>query len=267
MNKAGPGEPSDPTGNVVAKPRLCKQIIILKYSILLGHAQANNFCHYSTVKPKLNLSALSDIRVRAGTPIKITVPFEGEPQPTVTWKKADSSLSSTPAHEIEIRENLTIFYIPKSERIDSGQYSIHLKNELGEDKGSLKVTVLDAPSEPQGPIKISDIHKEGCTLDWKPPVDDGGSEILHYVIEKLDTTRGTWQEVCAHVLYVLSSWWLVMRVMALYLRVQVLMRLYKRRFSRLKSISLRILISHVGCRQDFYANSCNIRPVAAIMFV
>lgn len=32
-------------------------------------------------------------------------------------------------------------------------------------------------------------------MDWKPPADDGGSEIMHYVVEKMDTARGTWQEV------------------------------------------------------------------------
>ncbi len=32
-------------------------------------------------------------------------------------------------------------------------------------------------------------------MNWKPPADDGGSDILHYVVEKMDTSRGTWQEV------------------------------------------------------------------------
>jgi predicted phage tail protein len=45
---------------------------------------------------------------------------------------------------------------------------------------------------PEGPFKITDIHKEGCSLKWNPPLDDGGSPIEHYVVEKMDTENGRW---------------------------------------------------------------------------
>jgi hypothetical protein len=41
---------------------------------------------------------------------------------------------------------------------------------------------------------VSDVTKESARLTWKPPQDDGGSPILHYVIEKMDTSRGTWAD-------------------------------------------------------------------------
>lgn len=37
---------------------------------------------------------------------------------------------------------------------------------------------------------MSDVHKEGCTLKWKPPEDDGGSPIDFYAIEKFDHEAG-----------------------------------------------------------------------------
>jgi len=49
----------------------------------------------------------------------------------------------------------------------------------------------DKPGKPEGPLKISDIHKEGCSLKWNPPEDDGGSPIEHYAVEKMDTESGT----------------------------------------------------------------------------
>lgn len=41
---------------------------------------------------------------------------------------------------------------------------------------------------------MSDVTKTTCLLKWKKPKDDGGTPISHYVIEKLNTTRGSWIE-------------------------------------------------------------------------
>ena len=34
------------------------------------------------------------------------------------------------------------------------------------------------------------IGKSRCNLQWKPPKDDGGSKVTHYVIEKRDCAKG-----------------------------------------------------------------------------
>lgn len=39
---------------------------------------------------------------------------------------------------------------------------------------------------------MSDVTNETAVLKWKPPVDDGGEPILKYVVEKMDTARGSW---------------------------------------------------------------------------
>jgi len=52
----------------------------------------------------------------------------------------------------------------------------------------------DRPSPPQPPLDVSDITKSSCHLTWRAPKDDGGSPILHYVIEKMDLSRGTWSD-------------------------------------------------------------------------
>lgn len=41
---------------------------------------------------------------------------------------------------------------------------------------------------------MSNVTKESARLTWKQPVDDGGAPILHYVIEKMDVSRGTWSD-------------------------------------------------------------------------
>lgn len=50
----------------------------------------------------------------------------------------------------------------------------------------------DRPSPPEGPLEVSNVTKDSARLAWRLPVDDGGSPILHYIIEKMDVSRGTW---------------------------------------------------------------------------
>lgn len=55
---------------------------------------------------------------------------------------------------------------------------------------SIFIFILDKPGKPEGPIKISDVHKEGATLKWNPPEDDGGVPLSHYLVEKMDAETG-----------------------------------------------------------------------------
>lgn len=54
------------------------------------------------------------------------------------------------------------------------------------------ICVTDIPGPPQPPFKISDIDADACTLSWSPPLEDGGSNITNYVVEKCDVSRGDW---------------------------------------------------------------------------
>jgi hypothetical protein len=51
---------------------------------------------------------------------------------------------------------------------------------------------LAKPDKPEGPLEVSNIHKDGCTLKWKKPKDDGGEPIEGYLIEKFDPETGVW---------------------------------------------------------------------------
>lgn len=46
-----------------------------------------------------------------------------------------------------------------------------------------------------GPLVASNVHKEGLKLHWEPPEDDGGSPVLQYEVEKMDTASGKWVRV------------------------------------------------------------------------
>lgn len=53
----------------------------------------------------------------------------------------------------------------------------------------------DAPLAPEGPLEVSDVHKDGCKLKWKKPKDDGGIPLQGYEVEKMDPDTGTWLPV------------------------------------------------------------------------
>ena len=58
----------------------------------------------------------------------------------------------------------------KAERGDSGLYKLILKNSEGVSQIQFRVNVLSAPSKPEGPVEVTGVTAEGCTLNWKPPV-------------------------------------------------------------------------------------------------
>jgi len=55
--------------------------------------------------------------------------------------------------------------------------------------------VADVPQPPEGPLQPTDVTKSSCALKWNPPADDGGSEITHYAVEKMDSDTLRWVPV------------------------------------------------------------------------
>ena len=48
------------------------------------------------------------------------------------------------------------------------------------------------------PLRVLDLSCNSCTLAWDPPKDDGGSPILHYVVERMELTKeggGEYKEI------------------------------------------------------------------------
>jgi len=55
--------------------------------------------------------------------------------------------------------------------------------------------IADRPSPPIGPIQIDDVTKNSCSISWRPPEDDGGSEITNYVVERREVHSTSWVPV------------------------------------------------------------------------
>lgn len=136
-----------------------------------------------------------DVKVRAGGFFDFDVPVIGEPPPSKEWSL--KGVTVTPSDRIKItnEDYNTKVRIIEAKRSDSGVYTLEAKNLNGKDTATLNVNVLDVPSPPEGPLKVDNVTKSGCTLKWRPPKDDGGSEIQYYQVEKMDTENMRWVPV------------------------------------------------------------------------
>uniref|UniRef100_A0A1I8J9R7 non-specific serine/threonine protein kinase n=1 Tax=Macrostomum lignano TaxID=282301 RepID=A0A1I8J9R7_9PLAT len=163
-NEAGPGESTRPT--------------------LLTKAENK------PEKPHLDLSKLRDIVIKAGEDLIINVPYRGYPKPAVQLEKNGLFFEPNSLGKLNINEFTdgdsgdVMFFVSAATRKNSGEYQITLENEIGKDSGLLRVTVLDKPGPCAGPIIVKDVDSNQATLQWEPPIDDGGEPVTNYVVEK-----------------------------------------------------------------------------------
>jgi fibronectin type 3 domain-containing protein len=52
-----------------------------------------------------------------------------------------------------------------------------------------------APGQPKGPLEVKDVKKDSATITWKKPDDDGGKEIMSYIVERKDRNSDKWERV------------------------------------------------------------------------
>ena len=55
--------------------------------------------------------------------------------------------------------------------------------------------LLDIPEKPSGPLKATETQRDSATLSWQPPQDDGGTDILSYILERREQGRSMWIKV------------------------------------------------------------------------
>lgn len=145
-------------------------------------------CRAPPCAPKITSDlSIRDMIVIAGEEFKITVPYIARPKPTAAWTINGDEIIQDHRIKFDTTDIASVFYNKTAKRTDSGSYTIKLTNNVGSDSASCRVLVVDKPQPPQGPLDVSDITPDNCSLAWRPPLDDGGSPITNYIVEKLDT--------------------------------------------------------------------------------
>lgn len=204
-NAGGSGEPAEVPGTVTVTEMLGKDTeVILTTPAVSAYVfvrNKTNFCNYhcSPESPDYDLELkYKDLYVvRHGGVVRLSVPIKGKPLPTCKWSK-DSGAVSTKAM-IASTEDASELVIKGAERSDSGVYDLLLENKVGKKKAQIKVKVIGRPSAPQGPMIFEEIQANSVKVSWKTPTDDGGSEILGYIVERREATRNAWYTVDSRV--------------------------------------------------------------------
>ena len=129
--------------------------------------------------------------VRNGGTVSLHVAFRGKPAPLATWTKVDGEIGLMV--DINTTDCFSTLTMENCTRYDAGKYTLSLENNSGRKNVTFTVKILDSPGPP-GPVSFKDVTRGALTLMWDAPSNDGGSRITHYVVDKREASRLSWQE-------------------------------------------------------------------------
>lgn len=160
-------------------------------------------CRAAPQAPRITSDlSIRDVTVIAGHELRITVPYTATPRPRAAWTINACDVTALAGVDerlhFETDATTSVFINRSARRNETGVYTIHLTNSEGTDSATCRVTVVDRPAVPQGPLDVTDVTPDACTLSWRPPTDDGGSPITNYVVERIDAS-GMWVKVSSFV--------------------------------------------------------------------
>jgi hypothetical protein len=183
-NEGGISQPSNES--VVAKARLFKEKGHIEGVLINGGTGSTNSGDGREGK--------NVVTIRAGGVIRIDLQISGSPTPVVSWLKDNKTIASSTRIAEGSDDDKAYIQISNAVRQDSGLYTARVQNELGFELSTFSINVLDVPSSPQSP-HVDEVFCDHCRLSWKPPRDDGGSEVIGYYIEMCEEGASSWVRV------------------------------------------------------------------------
>ncbi|CAO2637046.1 Immunoglobulin-like and fibronectin type III domain-containing protein 1 [Lemmus lemmus] len=150
-----------------------------------------------TIAPDVTETLREPLVFKAGKPVIVKIPFRSHLPVQAVWRKDGDKVvgSNHRGVQVALGDGYTQLCLPSAGRKDSGLYSVTLSSEGGCVQAEFTLQVIDKPQPPQGPLEVQDCHRAGICLHWRPPRDDGGQDIQHYVVEKRQAGRSTWLKV------------------------------------------------------------------------
>lgn len=129
--------------------------------------------------------------VKAGGSVCLGLYFRGKPVPIATWVKEEGELGVM--SDITTTDGYSSLSIENCSRNDTGKYTVKLANDSGSKAIAFTIKVMDTPGPPQA-VFFKEVSRGSVTLTWEPPLNDGGARVHHYIVERREASRRTWQQ-------------------------------------------------------------------------
>lgn len=204
MKDNEPIEPSDKYQ--IIDEGIIKKLIIynadesdaLLYTVIAENVKSSTRLKVEIIKtaPVISLDDLNKVyKVKKDDDVTFIVKFTATPKPDDEWTVSEKVLKKSDRITPRIDEHSASLTIKKIVETDAGEYTIRLKNVVGEVETSLKVIYMKQPSQPGVPEPV-EITDDSITLFWKSPDDIGNSEIIEYILEYQETKETkTWKKI------------------------------------------------------------------------
>ena len=145
--------------------------------------------------PKIEFDAKYRKQIIVGLNASVRIPFTftGAPKPELTVSKVDESKENRAT--LDLFESSGTFLLRQVTREDTGYYRIQANNESGSTTARLDILVQTVPSAPGAPLQVTASGKDYVSLAWHACSDDGGSELVSYIVEKREESKAVWTKV------------------------------------------------------------------------
>ena len=147
--------------------------------------------------PKIEFDSKYRKQIIVGLNASIRIPFTftGSPKPELTVTRVDEGKENRAT--LDLFENSGTFLLRQTTRDDTGLYRLQATNECGTITARLDILVQTVPSPPGGPLLVTASGKDYVSLAWHTCPDDGGSDLISYIIEKREESKAIWTKVAS----------------------------------------------------------------------
>ncbi|XP_061114987.1 immunoglobulin-like and fibronectin type III domain-containing protein 1 isoform X2 [Conger conger] len=149
--------------------------------------------------PRFNEDALAEfskpVIVKAGQNASFKMLLVGGEPTKVQWFKEEQDLLDNPNAKMEITSSHSRLLLRTCQRKDTGEIKLKVKNDYGNTEAVSKLIVLDKPSPPLGPVEVVENSASCIHIKWRPPKDNGGSQLQGYALERQQVGRNTWTKL------------------------------------------------------------------------
>ncbi|KAJ3602957.1 hypothetical protein NHX12_030701 [Muraenolepis orangiensis] len=133
--------------------------------------------------------------VRVGQNAAFKMPFTPQVGLVIKWIKDGVEVKDGGSSKIVKESNHSRLLLRDCLRTDTGNIKIVLQNQFGAVEAKSNLIVLDRPGPPDSPVEIVESTSSLIEIAWKPPLDDGGSGVTNYIIERQQAGQSLWTKL------------------------------------------------------------------------